>query len=62
MAEKNKAKKETQVISNADRLENLMKQREEVKMMLLKLQGAIELLQSMESSEEEAQADVDKSE
>tara|TARA_R110002012_G_scaffold313841_1_gene525995 strand:+ start:6488 stop:6676 length:189 start_codon:yes stop_codon:yes gene_type:complete len=62
MAEKNKAKKETQVISNADRLENLMKQREEVKMMLLKLQGAIELLQSMEGSEEEAQADVNKSE
>ena len=62
MAEKNKAKKETQVISNADRLENLMKQREEVKMMLLKLQGAIELLQSMEGSEEEAQADVNMSE
>ena len=50
-------KTETQEISNKDRLENLLKQREEVKMMLLKIQGAIELLQSMESEKVEAQTE-----
>ena len=62
MAKKEVEKAEVQEVSNADRLENLLKQREEVRMMLLKLQGAIELLQSMEGGNEEAQADVNKSE
>ena len=50
-------KTETQELSNKDRLENLLKQREEVRMMLLKIQGAIELLQQMEGEKEEAQAE-----
>ena len=50
-------KTETQELSNKDRLENLIKQREEVRMMLLKIQGAIELLQSMESEKVEAQTE-----
>ena len=53
----NVEKTETQELSNKDRLENLLKQREEVKMMLLKIQGAIELLQSMESEKVEAQTE-----
>ena len=45
-------------MDNQDRLENLLKQREEVRMMLLKIQGAIELLQSMGAEiNEEAQAE-----
>ena len=62
MAKKEAEQTETQELSNQDRLENLLKQREEVRMMLLKFQGAIELLQSMEGGNEEAQADVNKSE
>ena len=50
-------KTETQKVSNADRLENLLKQREEVRMMLLKIQGAIELLQQMEGENVEAQTE-----
>jgi len=50
-------KTETQNVSNADRLENLLKQREEIRMMLLKVQGAIELLQQMEGEKEGAQAE-----
>ena len=50
----NVEKTETQELSNKDRLENLIKQREEVRMMLLKIQGAIELLQSMEGENVEA--------
>ena len=50
-------KTETQEVSNKDRLENLLKQREEVRMMLLKIQGAIELLQQMEGENVEAQVE-----
>ena len=50
-------KTETQELSNKDRLENLLKQREEVRMMLLKIQGAIELLQQMEGENVEAQSE-----
>ena len=53
----NVEKTETQELSNKDRLENLMKQREEVRMMLLKIQGAIELLQQMEGENVEAQTE-----
>ena len=41
MAKKEAEQTETQELSNQDRLENLLKQREEVRMMLLKIQGAI---------------------
>ena len=51
----------TQELSNADRLANLIKQREEVRMMLLKIQGAIELLQSMEGENVEAKETGTKS-
>ena len=57
----NVEKTETQELSNKDRLENLMKQREEVRMMLLKIQGAIELLQSMEGENVEAKETGTKS-
>ena len=53
----NVEKTETQELSNKDRLENLIKQREEVRMMLLKIQGAIELLQQMEGENVEAQTE-----
>ena len=58
MAKKEAEQTETKELSNQDRLENLLKQREEVRMMLLKIQGAIELLQSMGAEiNEEAQAE-----
>ena len=57
----NVEKTETQELSNKDRLENLIKQREEVRMMLLKIQGAIELLQSMEGENVEAKETGTKS-
>ena len=57
----NVEKTETQELSNADRLANLIKQREEVRMMLLKIQGAIELLQSMEGENVEAKETGTKS-
>tara|TARA_Y100000310_G_C20537380_1_gene741515 strand:+ start:228 stop:428 length:201 start_codon:yes stop_codon:yes gene_type:complete len=57
----NVEKTETQELSNADRLANLIKQREEVRMMLLKIQGAIELLQSMEGENVEAKKTETKS-
>ena len=57
----NVEKTETQELSNKDRLENLIKQREEVRMMLLKIQGAIELLQSMEGENVEAKETETKS-
>ena len=51
-------KEEVQELTNQDRLENLLKQREEVRAMLLKIQGAIELLQSMENEQVEAKSDT----
>ena len=57
MAKKQAEKTETQELSNKDRLENLLKQREEVRMMLLKIQGAIELLQQMEGENVEAKTE-----
>ena len=57
MAKKEAEQTETQELSNQDRLENLLKQREEVRMMLLKIQGAIELLQQMEGENVEAQTE-----
>ena len=51
-------KEEVQELTNQDRLENLLKQREEVRAMLLKIQGAVELLQSMETEQVEAKSDT----
>ena len=51
-------KEEVQELTNQDRLENLLKQREEVRAMLLKIQGAVELLQSMENEQVEAKSDA----
>jgi len=49
---KEETKEETKPITNADRIEGLKAQQEKIKETFLKVQGAIEILEALESEAE----------